>query len=286
MTAEHPAGRRCRGTHRAAHRASGRNGTRAAAALTLTVALGAVGTAGADAFRPATGTAVSRIGQELTTAVARTVTGTVAGNAAGGAGPSTVQAAAGLQRAGSAAQRSTRRATPPAVAVAGLADGVQGARGDVAQALTAHQQSLDATLETSRASRDQVGEIHRRAVHQPILEGRRTSTFGWRWGRMHNGMDVAADHGTPLYAVGRGTVTTTGYNPGLGYHVKITLEDDTVVVYGHLSRIGAERGDAVEAGTVVGEVGSSGRSTGAHLHFEVRVDGEPIDPGPWLDARS
>jgi murein DD-endopeptidase MepM/ murein hydrolase activator NlpD len=101
---------------------------------------------------------------------------------------------------------------------------------------------------------------------------------------MHNGLDFGADVGTPLYAVGRGTVTTASWNPGLGYHVKITLDTGEVLVYGHLSQMLASTGDSVEAGTQIGRVGSTGRSTGAHLHFEVRIDGAATDPLPWLEA--
>ncbi|MGB3764547.1 MAG: M23 family metallopeptidase [Ornithinimicrobium sp.] len=120
----------------------------------------------------------------------------------------------------------------------------------------------------------------------PIRDARVTSGFGPRWGRMHQGMDFGADIGHPLVSVADGRVTTAGYNRGLGHHVRITLDDGTEVTYGHLSVIGVEQGSTVEAGDVIGEVGNSGSSTGAHLHFEVRApDGEAVDPRPWLTER-
>jgi murein DD-endopeptidase MepM/ murein hydrolase activator NlpD len=147
--------------------------------------------------------------------------------------------------------------------------------------------SLGAGLDITDSGRGQVREIATEtavanAFHEPILGAARTSGYGWRWGRMHNGLDFGADIGTPLYAVARGTVTTAGWNSGLGYHVKIALDTGEVVVYGHMSRIITSLGDRVEAGTVIGEVGTSGRSTGAHLHFEVRTSAGPVDPALWL----
>lgn len=146
--------------------------------------------------------------------------------------------------------------------------------------------SLGAGLAVTAGSAVRIREIAAAdAFHEPILDAQTTSGFGWRWGRMHNGLDFGADTGTPLYAVAQGTVTTAGWNSGLGRHVKITLASGEVIVYGHLSQIDVELDDAVEAGTVIGEVGSTGRSTGAHLHLEVRTDDGPIDPVDWLQAR-
>ena len=146
--------------------------------------------------------------------------------------------------------------------------------------------SLAAGLTVTASGAVQVREIAAaHAFHEPILDATRTSGFGWRWGRMHNGLDYGADIGTPLYAVAQGTVATAGWNSGLGYHVKVTLLTGETVVYGHMSQIDVSVDDKVEAGTVIGEVGSTGRSTGAHLHLEVRTADGPIDPAGWLDAR-
>ncbi|MGB5953607.1 MAG: M23 family metallopeptidase [Ornithinimicrobium sp.] len=150
------------------------------------------------------------------------------------------------------------------------------ATGDVEETITEE-------VETAAA---EAAENDRRAFRSPIRNARLTSGYGQRWGRMHHGMDFGAEVGHPLYAVAQATVTTAAYNSGLGYHVRITLTDGTEVSYGHLSEISVETGDVIGPGTLVGEVGNSGSSTGAHLHFEVRgPDGERLDPRPWLAKR-
>jgi murein DD-endopeptidase MepM/ murein hydrolase activator NlpD len=124
------------------------------------------------------------------------------------------------------------------------------------------------------------------ASFTPPVRGRITSGYGPRWGRMHHGMDFGAPYGAPLRAVGAGTVTETAYNSGLGHHVRLTLEDGTEVTYGHLSRVTVTPGQRVSPGARLGSVGSSGTSTGAHLHLEVRTPhGKRIDPRPWLAER-
>ena len=125
------------------------------------------------------------------------------------------------------------------------------------------------------------------AWHPPVTRGRVTSGFGTRWGRAHEGVDFAAPEGTPLYAVGSGEVTFTGWSSGYGNKIELTLDDGTEVHYAHLSSIDVEEGEEVTTGEFLGEVGNTGRSTGAHLHFEVRPGGEdPIDPIPWLRKRA
>lgn len=168
---------------------------------------------------------------------------------------------------------------------AGLAGAAAGQR-----ALAAHRQgsrsSLRAGVDTTEGARTAAREVAvARAFHEPVLGARQTSGFGWRWGRMHQGLDLAAAHGTPLYAVGSGWVQEAGWNNGLGYHVRVRLDSGELLVYGHLSRISVPDRAPVRAGTVLGAVGSTGRSTGAHLHLEVRTADGPIDPGPWLAAR-
>ncbi len=142
------------------------------------------------------------------------------------------------------------------------------------------------SLQTSvTAVTDASDLVRAHAFHAPISTGHQTSGFGHRWGRDHDGIDIGADYGTPLYAVAHATVSWTGWTPGLGYQVRLLLSDDTVVIYGHLSRILTTQDAEVAPGDLVARVGSSGRSTGAHLHFEVRQDGAAVDPEPWLAAR-
>ena len=108
-----------------------------------------------------------------------------------------------------------------------------------------------------------------------------TSGFKWRWGRMHAGIDLAGPWGSPVLAVTAGTVIEAGQESGYGNIVKLQHDDGTVTYYAHLSRILVESG-RVQAGDEIAEEGNTGHSTGPHLHFEVRIDGSPIDPIPWL----
>lgn len=109
-----------------------------------------------------------------------------------------------------------------------------------------------------------------------------TSGFSWRWGRMHTGIDLAGPYGSPVRSVAAGTVVFAGYDGGYGLLVQVQLDDGVLTYYAHNSRLRVSTGDRVAAGTQVAEEGSSGHSTGPHVHFEVRIDGTPIDPVPWL----
>jgi murein DD-endopeptidase MepM/ murein hydrolase activator NlpD len=108
-----------------------------------------------------------------------------------------------------------------------------------------------------------------------------SSGFKWRWGAMHTGIDLAGPYGSPIRAVADGVVVEAGTESGYGNIVKIEHADGVVTYYAHLSRI-LVQGGPVEAGEVIAEEGNSGRSTGPHLHFEVRIGGTPVDPAPWL----
>jgi murein DD-endopeptidase MepM/ murein hydrolase activator NlpD len=98
----------------------------------------------------------------------------------------------------------------------------------------------------------------------------------------HTGQDFAAPEGTPALAASQGEVVFTGWNGGYGNLVRISHSNGVETWYGHLSRIDVHVGDAVRKGDAVGAVGSTGNSTGPHLHLEVRVDDKPADPMPWL----
>lgn len=111
--------------------------------------------------------------------------------------------------------------------------------------------------------------------------GMRTAT------RMHNGIDLAASEGTPLLAASSGTVKSLSKvdASAMGMYVRIEHSDGIETQYLHLSKVLVNAGDKVSAGQLIGEVGNTGRSYGAHLHFEVLVDGEYVDPLPFLQAR-
>jgi murein DD-endopeptidase MepM/ murein hydrolase activator NlpD len=116
------------------------------------------------------------------------------------------------------------------------------------------------------------------------IAGRITDGFGWiPPGRQHNGVDIPAASGTTVRAAGRGVVAFAGWNAG-GYGNLVVIRHRLGFEswYAHLSSVTASVGEAVGGGTRIGYVGSTGHSTGPHLHFEVRHFGTPIDPVPRL----
>jgi murein DD-endopeptidase MepM/ murein hydrolase activator NlpD len=108
-----------------------------------------------------------------------------------------------------------------------------------------------------------------------------TSGFGMRWGRMHEGIDIAAPSGTGIRAAAAGRIIYTGYMGGYGNITIIDHGNGLSTAYAHQSSIYVG-GGSVSQGTVIGTVGTTGNSTGPHLHFEVRVNGSPVDPMGYL----
>jgi murein DD-endopeptidase MepM/ murein hydrolase activator NlpD len=100
----------------------------------------------------------------------------------------------------------------------------------------------------------------------------------------HQGTDFAAPQGMPVHVVMPGTVLSAQPFAGYGSQVLVRHDDGTLTRYGHLSVIGVRAGQRLAAGQIVGAVGSTGISTGPHLHFEVIIRGTPVDPEPWLRA--
>lgn len=113
---------------------------------------------------------------------------------------------------------------------------------------------------------------------------RYTSGFGRRWGRMHNGTDFASRHGTPIYATADGVVTHAGWLAGYGRLVKIQHEFGIETRYAHQAKIRVKVGQRVSRGQRIGDMGNSGRSTGTHLHYEVRVGGKAVNPMIFIKA--
>ncbi|MBE9635337.1 DUF5930 domain-containing protein [Salipiger mangrovisoli] len=111
-----------------------------------------------------------------------------------------------------------------------------------------------------------------------------TSGFGRRWGRLHAGTDFAAPHGTAIYATADGVVTHAGWMSGYGRLVKVQHEFGIETRYAHMSKINVKVGQRVSRGQQVGAMGNTGRSTGTHLHYEVRVGGEPVNPMIYIKA--
>ena len=113
-----------------------------------------------------------------------------------------------------------------------------------------------------------------------------SSGFGLRWGRLHAGIDVAVPVGTPVLAASTGTVVAAGPASGFGAWVKIAHPGGVSTVYGHLSSWSVTVGQPVTAGQRVALSGNAGRSSGPHLHFEVLVSGQPVDPAAFYAAQS
>ena len=109
-----------------------------------------------------------------------------------------------------------------------------------------------------------------------------SSPFGERWGTQHPGVDMTAVEGTKYFAAGAGKVIVARYNGGYGYNVMIQHDNGAVTVYGHSSKLIVKEGQRVEAGQLLGLTGNTGFSTGPHLHFEIRVNGKPVEPLAYM----
>lgn len=119
----------------------------------------------------------------------------------------------------------------------------------------------------------------------PVKSGYRlTSGFGRRWGRLHSGTDFAGAVGTPVYSTADGVVTHAGWSGGYGQLIKIQHEFGIETRYAHLSRIRVNVGERVSKGERIGDMGNTGRSTGPHLHYETRVNGNAVNPMNFIRA--
>ena len=122
----------------------------------------------------------------------------------------------------------------------------------------------------------------------PLNSGRLTSGYGMRKHpvlgrrRRHKGIDIAAPTGTPIYATADGQVTRADWFSSYGLYISIDHGGDLETRYAHLSKLSVADGERVKKGDLIGYVGSTGRSTGPHLHYEVRVDGVAVNPIPYM----
>ena len=150
--------------------------------------------------------------------------------------------------------------------------------------LQAESAQLTARIQAAqaRSSSSQVSRPPSSAGFIWPASGTLTSGFGWRWGRMHEGIDIAAPTGTPISAAASGTVIYAGWMGGYGNLVVIDHGNGLATAYGHQSSIAVGAGTYVSQGQTIGYVGSTGHSTGPHVHFEVRVNGSPVDPLGYL----
>jgi len=150
------------------------------------------------------------------------------------------------------------------------------------QAIQAASAAIEAKLRaadgtTTAASPSEAGLIW------PV-EGPITSPFGPRWGGFHPGIDIGVSTGTPIHAAAAGTVVYCGWESGYGNLVVIDHHNGLATAYGHQSRIAVSCNEEVAQGQVIGYSGCTGFCTGPHLHFEVRVNGTPVDPIGYLPS--
>ncbi|MEA2931607.1 MAG: hypothetical protein QOI56_392 [Actinomycetota bacterium] len=154
-------------------------------------------------------------------------------------------------------------------------------------ALSREEATLSALIRTRQveAAADVEGESTSGKSAEGLIwpaSGPITSGFGSRWGRMHTGIDIGAGYGEPIEAAKAGTVILAGYNGGYGNCVVIDHGGGFSTLYGHMSNIEVSEGQSVASGELIGEVGSTGNSTGPHLHFETRTGGDPENPMGYL----
>jgi murein DD-endopeptidase MepM/ murein hydrolase activator NlpD len=159
----------------------------------------------------------------------------------------------------------------------------QGEVGEI-DALQAASASLTARIQAAQANR-QAGSPNATPSSAGLIwpvNGPVTSPFGWRWGRMHQGIDIGVGYGTPIRAAASGTIIYCGWESGYGNLVVIDHGGNLATAYGHQSSIAVACGQQVNQGDVIGYVGCTGHCTGPHLHFEVRINGAPVDPLGYL----
>ncbi|HVR90186.1 MAG TPA: M23 family metallopeptidase [Novosphingobium sp.] len=157
------------------------------------------------------------------------------------------------------------------------------------RALFASWQSMDKTIVTSPS-------ITRRSTavsipsRMPVDGAHLTSDYGMRWHpvmggrRQHKGVDLAQPTGTPVHATADGVVSRADWFSSYGLYVSLEHGGSLETRYGHMSRLNVAAGQSVKKGDIIGYVGSTGRSTGPHLHYEVRIAGEAVNPIPYMQA--
>lgn len=137
----------------------------------------------------------------------------------------------------------------------------------------------------ARKAEARAAKIARDAWVLPLESYTKSAGFGassYLWSALHTGQDLAAPSGTPIRSVANGIVTEVAYDGSYGNKTVVTLEDGTEIWYCHQTSFLVNAGDTVRGGETIGTVGSTGNSTGPHLHLEVRENGRPVDPDTWL----
>jgi len=184
-------------------------------------------------------------------------------------------------------------------------DALVGARNELAQTKEAQAADLSKLSDRDRALADEIAQeqaasaalaaqIRAAQANRSVdvtpsgaglvwpVSGPVTSPFGWRWGRMHEGIDIGVPYGTPIHAAAAGTVIYCGWESGYGNLVVLDNGGNLATAYAHQSSIAVGCGQHVEQGQTLGYVGCTGHCFGPHLHFEVRIGGSPVDPLGYL----
>ncbi|MEN4477056.1 M23 family metallopeptidase [Mycolicibacterium cosmeticum] len=169
--------------------------------------------------------------------------------------------------------------------ITGSTDGMQIVTVEPAASSAVHAEEITKAAAFAQERAEREARLARPLFVMPT-KGVWTSGFGYRWGVLHAGIDIAGPIGTPIVAVADGTVIDAGPTAGYGAWVKIRHNDGTVTLYGHVNTWLVSVGQRVMAGDQIATIGNRGNSTGPHCHFEVLLNGSNrIDPVPWLAQR-
>jgi murein DD-endopeptidase MepM/ murein hydrolase activator NlpD len=154
---------------------------------------------------------------------------------------------------------------------------------------TVSQAALDRASAADTASRsdNSAGATTLAATAQdawllPVRDYTFSAPFGSQWGKLHSGVDLAVQEGTPYAAMHDGKVILAQWYGGYGYCIMVDHGNGLVTVYGHASQLLVKQGDTVKAGQIIGLVGSTGHATGPRLHLEIHVNGKAVDPETWF----
>ena len=187
----------------------------------------------------------------------------------------------GFVQGGDVLLRKRPRAETTEVDLYGLARDTRAEHLAEVESLAAQSAALAAAIRDAQAGSTGSGTPSAAGFIWPV-DGPVVSGFGVRWGRMHEGIDIAATIGTPIRAAASGTVIHAGWLGGYGNLVVVDHGDGLATAYAHASAILVAVGQQVSQGDTLSLVGSTGNSTGPHLHFEVRVNGSAVDPLLYL----
>ena len=170
-------------------------------------------------------------------------------------------------------------------AITGSNDGMQIVTVAPAASASVHTEEIQKAAAFAQERAEREARLARPLFVMPT-KGVWTSGFGYRWGVLHGGIDIANAIGTPIVAASDGVVIDAGPTAGYGAWVKLRHSDGTVTLYGHVNTWLVSVGERVMAGDQIATIGNRGNSTGPHLHFEVLLGGtNRIDPVPWLAQR-